>query len=149
MALFSKIMPMSTLCDMRLSGTWLLRSTHPRFRLLSSMGAEELGTVEDQRRQASRGWYGGCLPVETERCDLCRLRHCSDGAGAHVKNPNRHYVAFSRAKSGLFIFHQTIKFAENDDSLLARMMTEFYANRKITYDDRTTSTLIRRSCGAC
>lgn len=63
---------------MRLSGTWLLRSTHFRFRLLSSIGVEELGTVEDQRRQASRGWYGSCLPVETERCYLRRLRHGSD-----------------------------------------------------------------------
>jgi len=40
-----------------------------------------------------------------------------------------------------------MRFAKNDDSLLALMMTEFYANRKIAYDDKepfeTFSTILR------
>lgn len=54
---------------------------------------------------------------------------------AHVKNRNRNCVAFSRARYGLFIFGQTIQFAKKDDSLLRRMMKEFYELRHIAYHD--------------
>lgn len=55
---------------------------------------------------------------------------------AHVKNPNWICVAFSRARCGLFIFGQIIKFAMNEKSLLARMMMGFDAKRNINIDDK-------------